>query len=307
MTLSTVIMRLSDAKSTTPIPYRDSKLTRLLQPALEGDSKVNIICNISPCAITYEETLSTLKFAQRAKKIKQTIGRNHVIDSKALIMKYQQEIQLLQEKLREMEQRLVQEVNTQVSEEVTHQLIILQEEKEKADAKLENLLQEKIQLQKELERYRSFIIHPEDVKSSKMSNVEPDDFDLISCRKSIEYVHRMKDEVSRPSIGFGQIVEARNAKYEKIKPKESLLTENIDRIQDIFNCDEPFEGYSGDEKRNSGDCHVDCFKIIEEQDRIIQTLQRALGDKDEEILILKDELTLCRNNLATLQRNIKKK
>ena len=48
LTLGTVIMRLSDKKNNIPIPYRDSKLTRLLRSALEGKSKVMIICNISP-------------------------------------------------------------------------------------------------------------------------------------------------------------------------------------------------------------------------------------------------------------------
>lgn len=306
LTLGTVIMRLSDTKNTVPIPYRDSKLTRLLQPALEGDSKVNIICNISPCALTYEETLSTLKFAQRAKKIKQTIGRNDPLDSKALIIKYQEEIHVLQEKLREMEQRMSLEANNQVSEEVTHQLIVLQEEKEKSDAIMENILQEKLQLEKELERFRSFIIHPEDVKTAKISCLETDDFDLINCRKSIEFIQKIKEEVTKPSIGFAQIVEVRNSRYEVVLPKESLLTDNIDKIEEILNSDEPLARCSRDEKKAGVDNHVDCRRIIEEQDRIIQTMQKVMSEKDEEILVLKDELKLCRNNLASLQRNLRK-
>lgn len=51
------------------IPYRDSKLTRLLQPALSGNSRVAIICTISPDIEQSTETLSTLKFAKRAKMV----------------------------------------------------------------------------------------------------------------------------------------------------------------------------------------------------------------------------------------------
>merc|ERR1712187_828649 len=52
------------------IPYRDSKLTRLLQNALGGSSKTIMICALSPASSNYEETLSTLRYADRAKKIK---------------------------------------------------------------------------------------------------------------------------------------------------------------------------------------------------------------------------------------------
>jgi hypothetical protein len=51
------------------IPYRDSKLTRLLQDSLGGNSYTVMICNCSPAAINSEETLCTLRFAERAKKV----------------------------------------------------------------------------------------------------------------------------------------------------------------------------------------------------------------------------------------------
>ena len=50
-------------------PYRDSALTRILQNALGGNSKTIMICALSPASINYEETLSTLRYADRAKKI----------------------------------------------------------------------------------------------------------------------------------------------------------------------------------------------------------------------------------------------
>ncbi|CAH8306519.1 unnamed protein product [Eruca vesicaria subsp. sativa] len=71
-TLGLVIMNLvsvSNGKS-VHVPYRDSKLTFLLQESLGGNSKTIIIANISPSSSCSLETLSTLKFAQRAKLIK---------------------------------------------------------------------------------------------------------------------------------------------------------------------------------------------------------------------------------------------
>lgn len=52
------------------IPYRDSKLTRILQESLGGNYKTSLIVTCSPCSSNKEETISTLKFAARAKTIK---------------------------------------------------------------------------------------------------------------------------------------------------------------------------------------------------------------------------------------------
>ncbi|XP_051852522.1 kinesin-like protein KIF28P [Antechinus flavipes] len=72
-TLGNVISALADVamgKRVLHIPYRDSVLTRLLQSALGGNSKTLMIAAISPADVCYEETLSTLRYAERTKKIK---------------------------------------------------------------------------------------------------------------------------------------------------------------------------------------------------------------------------------------------
>ena len=51
-------------------PYRESALTRILQNALGGNSKTLMICALSPSSNNYEESLSTLRYADQAKKIK---------------------------------------------------------------------------------------------------------------------------------------------------------------------------------------------------------------------------------------------
>ncbi|XP_019431153.1 PREDICTED: kinesin-like protein KIN-12C isoform X2 [Lupinus angustifolius] len=70
-TLGLVIMTLVDLAHGKPrhVPYRDSRLTFLLQDSLGGNSKTMIIANVSPSICSANETLSTLKFAQRAKLI----------------------------------------------------------------------------------------------------------------------------------------------------------------------------------------------------------------------------------------------
>ncbi|KAH9256059.1 hypothetical protein BASA81_005835 [Batrachochytrium salamandrivorans] len=66
------------------IPYRDSKLTRLLQESLGGNAKTWLIVNVSPSRINLQETISTLRFGQRAKAVKNCAHVNAVKSSKEL-------------------------------------------------------------------------------------------------------------------------------------------------------------------------------------------------------------------------------
>ncbi|KAM3877397.1 kinesin-like protein KIF28P [Diretmus argenteus] len=71
-TLGNVISSLADVavgKKIVHIPYRDSVLTKLLQSALGGNSRTVMIATLSPADICYEESLSTLRYAERAKRI----------------------------------------------------------------------------------------------------------------------------------------------------------------------------------------------------------------------------------------------
>ncbi|KAI8476435.1 MAG: kinesin-like protein FLA10 [Monoraphidium minutum] len=66
--LGNVISALVDGKS-SHVPYRDSKLTRLLQDSLGGNTKTVMVANVGPADWNYDETLSTLRYANRAKNI----------------------------------------------------------------------------------------------------------------------------------------------------------------------------------------------------------------------------------------------
>jgi len=86
--------------SSNYIPYRDSKLTRLLSQALGGNSLTNIICTASPAAVNYYQTLSSLRFATRAKIVKTKPTVNQVLDDKNAIEFFKMEIKRLQEELK---------------------------------------------------------------------------------------------------------------------------------------------------------------------------------------------------------------
>uniref|UniRef100_A0A0D9VZ21 Kinesin motor domain-containing protein n=1 Tax=Leersia perrieri TaxID=77586 RepID=A0A0D9VZ21_9ORYZ len=84
----TNLIAVSNKKS-HHVPYRDSKLTFLLQDSLGGNSKTTIIANISPSSCCAAETLSTLKFAQRAKYIRNNAIINEDASGDVLTMRLQ--------------------------------------------------------------------------------------------------------------------------------------------------------------------------------------------------------------------------
>ncbi len=106
MTLGVVINKLSEGVESKGghIPYRDSKLTRILQPALGGNSKTAIVCAMTPAASHCEETHSTLKFAQRAKRVINKATKNEVAANgatNAMLKRQQKEIAALKARLEE--------------------------------------------------------------------------------------------------------------------------------------------------------------------------------------------------------------
>ncbi|GMH91959.1 hypothetical protein TL16_g12208 [Triparma laevis f. inornata] len=96
--LGNVISVLADGKSGKHIPYRDSKLTRLLQDSLGGNTKTLMMAAISPADYSFDETMSTLRYANRAKNIKNKPRVNE--DPKdAKLREYKEEIENLRKLL----------------------------------------------------------------------------------------------------------------------------------------------------------------------------------------------------------------
>lgn len=91
LALGNVIQALSDGKSKF-IPFRDSKLTRILEQSLGGNSKTAMIVTIGPSPSNFQESLSSLLFAVRAMKIQNIPKMNLTIDYKAMYSKLQAEI-----------------------------------------------------------------------------------------------------------------------------------------------------------------------------------------------------------------------
>ncbi|GMF54089.1 unnamed protein product [Phytophthora fragariaefolia] len=103
LALSRVVVALGSSKSSNQhdhINFRDSKLTRILQPSLSGAARVLFVCCASPAPAYIEDTRSTLKFASRAKRIRVNASVNEVVDQRArALMELARENQLLRQQL----------------------------------------------------------------------------------------------------------------------------------------------------------------------------------------------------------------
>ncbi|KAK8529973.1 hypothetical protein V6N12_060736 [Hibiscus sabdariffa] len=99
LTLSTVVRKLSKGRQ-GHINYRDSKLTRILQPCLGGNARTAIICTLSPARSHVEQTRNTLLFACCAKEITTKAQVNVVMSDKALVKHLQRELARLESELR---------------------------------------------------------------------------------------------------------------------------------------------------------------------------------------------------------------
>ncbi|KAJ8264421.1 hypothetical protein GJAV_G00148960 [Gymnothorax javanicus] len=97
LTLGRVITAL--VERAPHVPYRESKLTRILQDSLGGRTKTSIIATVSPSSINLEETLSTLEYANRAKSIMNKPEVNQKLTKRALIKEYTEEIERLKRDL----------------------------------------------------------------------------------------------------------------------------------------------------------------------------------------------------------------
>ncbi|KMZ64613.1 Kinesin-like protein [Zostera marina] len=150
MILGNVINKLSESgKQRGHIPYRDSKLTRILQPALGGNAKTSIICTVAPEEDHIEESRGTLLFASRAKRITNYAQVNEVLTDAALLKRQKLEIEELRRKLHEgsnsevLEQVILKQRNDMLkSESEREKLVIELEEERKSREVLEQRIRE---------------------------------------------------------------------------------------------------------------------------------------------------------------------
>ena len=176
--LGNVISALTeDARKNVHVPYRDSKLTRILQDSLGGNSKTCMIACISPADTNYEETLNTLKYASRARHIKNKPVVNRDPNS-ALIAQLKQEIFRLKAEVKTYQKVVATGDLSELSgkalfdyqdEDETRQLKITLQQQDRKITQLQTEIQEKSALIQDFE-VKSLILQKE--KDTTRENLE---------------------------------------------------------------------------------------------------------------------------------------
>ncbi|CAJ2628859.1 unnamed protein product [Trifolium pratense] len=163
MTLGTVIKKLSEGVESQGghVPYRDSKLTRILQPALGGNANTAIICNITLAQIHTDETKSSLQFASRALRVTNCAKVNEIMTDAALLKRQKKEIEELRAKLtgsrsEHLETEILNLRNTLLQSELERERIALElEEEKKTQAEWEKRVHEQA---KRIENLSSMVL-----------------------------------------------------------------------------------------------------------------------------------------------------
>ncbi|KAI8553262.1 hypothetical protein RHMOL_Rhmol05G0002000 [Rhododendron molle] len=177
LTLTTVIRKLSGGKRNNHIPYRDSKLTRILQTSLGGNARTAIICTMSPALSHVEQSRNTLSFATSAKEVTNNAQVNMVVADKKLVKHLQKEVARLEAELRSPEPSSSSCVKTLLMEK---------------DLKIQQMEREVTELKHQLELERSANNNPKglnlDNQSRKISkclfsSVENESTSLVQSRK----------------------------------------------------------------------------------------------------------------------------
>lgn len=180
LTLGTVIGKLTEPSDSgdAHVPYRDSKLTRILQTSLSGNARIAVICTLSPDTEHANETLSTLKFGKRCKLVVTTAKKGTAMDDKALLQKYRKELDALRAKLEANGPSpnpdnvvVVEKVDPAASLESQQKLDELNQQREAAKKEVEDMQKKRSDLKGQIEHLTRLILTSQGVAASESGNV----------------------------------------------------------------------------------------------------------------------------------------
>lgn len=299
--LGNVIAALTDARGRQHIPYRDSKLTRILEDSLGGNCKTTMMAMISPALEAITESLSTLKFANRAKSIKNEARVNEDLDQKSLLRKYERELKRLRAELEEKSRNVVDK----------RRLLELDEQRRRAE-------EDKMAAIRALEeRSREFMKEKEEKKKLEQR------ISMLTSQMLMSNQRKGSGNGSRASgsgpggLGLPGELDADGNQlgglpdggaYDAEDPIiRDAIKEHQDRIRKEYECrlaDLEKERESIEEEK----AQVDRYKqlLLKQRDIMIALTQR-LNERDEQITALQDELDAYDRHQKELEEKLDEK
>jgi hypothetical protein len=257
--LGNVIKALTETKGTrSHVPYRDSKLTRVLEDSLGGNCKTTMMAMISPALEAFAESLSTVKFANRAKHIKNTARVNEDLDQKSLLRKYERELRRLRQELDERTKNLVDK----------RALLQLDEQRRKAEA-------DKMRAITELER------RSRDFLKEKKEKTELE-----------ERINAMQSQMLGNGVLFAEGAGAATDNKTRVNQRayDLKLKKEHEKIRDEYES-KIRELEADRQEAEEGRAQVGRYKaVLLKQRDIMIALTARLNERDETIIRMQEEL-----------------
>ncbi|CAG9332355.1 unnamed protein product [Blepharisma stoltei] len=243
LALGTVILRLSDTKNKTPIPYRESKLTRLLRPILQGEAKLVLITTSSPSSTAYDESLNSLKFAERARCISQVLIRTTLNEENSLLLKYLADISKLRENLQQFEITLIEDYKSKINKLSTSEIDDIEEQKERLQSKLEIM--------------QSAILVAEQLRDMKMMSLQSNEDLLVDFQSQERSSTRLKlwrqsqNSTSVIDESHVSIANVQNSIEEEEVEEEDSLPQKMVPFSQAFDCESPKVNFCSPDLRST--------------------------------------------------------
>ncbi|RXM93440.1 Kinesin-like protein KIF3B [Acipenser ruthenus] len=300
--LGNVISALVDGKS-THIPYRDSKLTRLLQDSLGGNARTVMVANVGPASYNVEETLTTLRYANRAKNIKNKPKVNE--DPKdALLREFQEEIARLKAQLekrsgkrsKKSQRRHVGEGGEELDEEDEDEVEV--DDKDDSDYWREQ--QEKLEKERKAIQEDHSLVAEEKLKLLKEKERKMED--LKREKEASEMLSsKVKAMESKLLVGGKNIVDHTNEQQKVLEQKRQEIAEQKRRereMQQQMDCRDE-ETLELKETYSSLQQEVDIkTKKLKKLFAKLQAVKAEIHDLQEEHIKERQELEQTQNELT---------
>ena len=267
--LGNVINALTDPKGNAYIPYRDSKLTRLLQDSLGGNCKTTMITMISPSQNFISETLSSLSFSKRAKKIKNKPKINEEINHKDLISQYEIQLNNLKNELSKKNELLQKNIIMKQVHQLTEEKKQIMDQLEQTSQKYykerdeKKKLENKIQaLNSNLEKYKNDS-NNFNHNANKSNNINLDDIDI---EKTPQFISALE------------------------KRQNALLKEFDNKLQEFHRENILNNNNNNSNNKNNDNEEIERYKQLILKDReMMSTLTKKINEREEVILQLQED------------------
>ncbi|XP_071987108.1 kinesin-like protein KIF11 isoform X2 [Engystomops pustulosus] len=259
LTLGRVITAL--VERAPHIPYRESKLTRILQDSLGGRTKTSIIATVSPASINLEETVSTLDYANRAKSIMNKPEVNQKLTKRALIKEYTEEIERLKRDLAAAREKNGVYLSSENYEQLQGKIVSQEEQ-------ITEYIEKITALEEELKRIM-------DLFSENKKELEETSTVLQYKAKELEETHKNLQESKLQLAQEEYITSALQTTEKRLhSTAHKLLSTVKETTKDVSGLHAKLDRKAAVEQHNA-QVHGD---FAEEMDQMFSTIQRSMDE-----------------------------